>query len=144
MLSQLPLKSVQQIMTALFFHFGMHLSSFSYRRVGFGFFCFRFHLSTLWFRVGQKLELTAFLLLVSLPVLAGAITILLTDRNFNSTFSDHTGIQSLNSGLLPQASTISFQLLKSNGSCEITYAMFFALGHQIVYLETQQNTLPHH
>ena len=29
---------------------------------------------------------TAFLLLLSLPVLAGAITILLTDRNFGTTF----------------------------------------------------------
>jgi heme/copper-type cytochrome/quinol oxidase subunit 1 len=29
---------------------------------------------------------TAVLLLLSLPVLAGAITILLTDRNFNTTF----------------------------------------------------------
>lgn len=35
--------------------------------------------------------ITAFLLLVSLPVLAGAITILITDRNFNSSFFDPTG-----------------------------------------------------
>merc|ERR1712073_288877 len=34
---------------------------------------------------------TAILLLLSLPVLAGAITILLTDRNFNTTFFDPTG-----------------------------------------------------
>ncbi|KAI3939188.1 hypothetical protein MKX01_002056 [Papaver californicum] len=34
---------------------------------------------------------TAFLLLLSLPVLAGAITRLLTDRNFNTTFSDPAG-----------------------------------------------------
>uniref|UniRef100_A0A251V3C5 Cytochrome c oxidase subunit 1 n=2 Tax=Helianthus annuus TaxID=4232 RepID=A0A251V3C5_HELAN len=34
---------------------------------------------------------TAFPLLLSLPVLAGAITILLTDRNFNTTFSDPAG-----------------------------------------------------
>lgn len=35
--------------------------------------------------------ITAFLLLLSLPVLAGAITILLTDRNFNTSFFDPTG-----------------------------------------------------
>merc|ERR1712033_38920 len=35
--------------------------------------------------------LTAILLLLSLPVLAGAITILLTDRNFNTTFFDPSG-----------------------------------------------------
>jgi len=35
--------------------------------------------------------ITAVLLLLSLPVLAGAITILLTDRNFNTTFFDPTG-----------------------------------------------------
>ena len=35
--------------------------------------------------------LTAVLLLLSLPVLAGAITILLTDRNFNTTFFDPSG-----------------------------------------------------
>lgn len=35
--------------------------------------------------------ITALLLLLSLPVLAGAITILLTDRNFNTTFFDPTG-----------------------------------------------------
>jgi len=35
--------------------------------------------------------LTALLLLLSLPVLAGAITILLTDRNFNTTFFDPSG-----------------------------------------------------
>lgn len=35
--------------------------------------------------------ITAILLLLSLPVLAGAITILLTDRNFNTTFFDPTG-----------------------------------------------------
>jgi len=34
---------------------------------------------------------TAFLLLLSLPVLAGAITILLTDRNFNTSFFDPSG-----------------------------------------------------
>merc|ERR1712038_1205380 len=34
---------------------------------------------------------TAILLLLSLPVLAGAITILLTDRNFNSSFYDPRG-----------------------------------------------------
>jgi len=34
---------------------------------------------------------TAFLLLLSLPVLAGAITILLTDRNFNTSFFDPCG-----------------------------------------------------
>ena len=34
---------------------------------------------------------TAFLLLLSLPVLAGAITILLTDRNFNTSFFDPRG-----------------------------------------------------
>jgi len=34
---------------------------------------------------------TAILLLLSLPVLAGAITILLTDRNFNTTFFDPVG-----------------------------------------------------
>ena len=35
--------------------------------------------------------ITAVLLLLSLPVLAGAITILLTDRNFNTTFFDPIG-----------------------------------------------------
>jgi cytochrome c oxidase subunit 1 len=35
--------------------------------------------------------ITAILLLLSLPVLAGAITILLTDRNFNTTFFDTAG-----------------------------------------------------
>jgi cytochrome c oxidase subunit 1 len=35
--------------------------------------------------------ITAVLLLLSLPVLAGAITILLTDRNFNTTFFDPVG-----------------------------------------------------
>lgn len=35
--------------------------------------------------------LTGFLLLLSLPVLAGAITILLTDRNFNTSFFDPSG-----------------------------------------------------
>jgi cytochrome c oxidase subunit 1 len=35
--------------------------------------------------------LTAILLLLSLPVLAGAITILLTDRNFNTSFFDPIG-----------------------------------------------------
>lgn len=35
--------------------------------------------------------ITAILLLLSLPVLAGAITILLTDRNFNTSFFDPTG-----------------------------------------------------
>ena len=35
--------------------------------------------------------ITAILLLLSLPVLAGAITILLTDRNFNSSFYDPRG-----------------------------------------------------
>jgi cytochrome c oxidase subunit 1 len=34
--------------------------------------------------------ITVFLLILSLPVLAGAITILLTDRNFNSSFFDST------------------------------------------------------
>jgi heme/copper-type cytochrome/quinol oxidase subunit 1 len=35
--------------------------------------------------------ITAVLLLLSLPVLAGAITILLTDRNFNTSFYDVGG-----------------------------------------------------
>jgi len=35
--------------------------------------------------------ITAFLLLLSLPVLAGALTMLLTDRNFNTTFFDPAG-----------------------------------------------------
>lgn len=34
---------------------------------------------------------TAILLLLSLPVLAGAITILLSDRNFNTSFYDAAG-----------------------------------------------------
>jgi heme/copper-type cytochrome/quinol oxidase subunit 1 len=32
--------------------------------------------------------ITAFLLLLSLPVLAGALTMLITDRNFNTSFFD--------------------------------------------------------
>lgn len=35
--------------------------------------------------------ITTILLLLSLPVLAGAITMLLTDRNFNTTFFDPAG-----------------------------------------------------
>merc|ERR1711900_38306 len=35
--------------------------------------------------------ITAILLLLSLPVLAGAITILLTDRNFNTSFYNPSG-----------------------------------------------------
>lgn len=35
--------------------------------------------------------ITAFLLVTRLPVLAGAITILLTDRNFNTSFFDPSG-----------------------------------------------------
>jgi len=38
-----------------------------------------------------SVAITAVLLLLSLPVLAGAITILLTDRNFNTTFFDPLG-----------------------------------------------------
>ena len=38
-----------------------------------------------------RVILTALLLLLSLPVLAGAITILLTDRNFNTSFFDPSG-----------------------------------------------------
>lgn len=38
-----------------------------------------------------SLGVTAFLLLTTLPVLAGAITILLTDRNFNTSFFDPSG-----------------------------------------------------
>ena len=38
-----------------------------------------------------SVKLTAILLLLSLPVLAGAITILLTDRNFNTSFFDPCG-----------------------------------------------------
>ena len=38
-----------------------------------------------------RVILTAILLLLSLPVLAGAITILLTDRNFNTSFFDPSG-----------------------------------------------------
>jgi cytochrome c oxidase subunit 1 len=34
---------------------------------------------------------TAILLVTSLPVLAGAITMLLTDRNFNTSFFDPAG-----------------------------------------------------
>jgi cytochrome c oxidase subunit 1 len=34
---------------------------------------------------------TAVLLVTSLPVLAGAITMLLTDRNFNTSFFDPAG-----------------------------------------------------
>ena len=34
---------------------------------------------------------TAILLLLSLPVLAGGITLLLTDRNFNTSFYDPAG-----------------------------------------------------
>ena len=35
---------------------------------------------------------TAFLLIVAIPVLAGGLTILLTDRNFNTSFFDPTGL----------------------------------------------------
>jgi heme/copper-type cytochrome/quinol oxidase subunit 1 len=35
--------------------------------------------------------ITAYLLVFTLPVLAGAITMLLTDRNFNTTFFDPAG-----------------------------------------------------
>ena len=38
-----------------------------------------------------RVGITTLLLLLSLPVLAGAITILLTDRNFNTTFFDPVG-----------------------------------------------------
>lgn len=38
-----------------------------------------------------SVAITALLLLLSLPVLAGAITILLTDRNFNTSFFDPSG-----------------------------------------------------
>ncbi len=38
-----------------------------------------------------RVGITVLLLLLSLPVLAGAITILLTDRNFNTTFFDPVG-----------------------------------------------------
>ena len=38
-----------------------------------------------------RVGITALLLLLSLPVLAGGITILLTDRNFNTTFFDPVG-----------------------------------------------------
>lgn len=38
------------------------------------------------------IAVTAFLLIVAMPVLAGALTILLTDRNFNTTFFDPVGI----------------------------------------------------
>jgi len=38
-----------------------------------------------------SLLITSFLLILSLPVLAGAITILLTDRNFNTSFFDPSG-----------------------------------------------------
>jgi cytochrome c oxidase subunit 1 len=37
------------------------------------------------------LAVTAVLLITSLPVLAGAITMLLTDRNFNTSFFDPAG-----------------------------------------------------
>jgi cytochrome c oxidase subunit 1 len=37
------------------------------------------------------ISVTAILLITSLPVLAGAITILLTDRNFNTSFFDPSG-----------------------------------------------------
>jgi cytochrome c oxidase subunit 1 len=35
--------------------------------------------------------ITSFLLLLSLPVLVGGITVLLTDRNFNTSFFDPVG-----------------------------------------------------
>jgi heme/copper-type cytochrome/quinol oxidase subunit 1 len=35
--------------------------------------------------------ITAYLLVFTLPVLAGAITMLLTDRNFNTSFFDPAG-----------------------------------------------------
>lgn len=38
------------------------------------------------------MAVTAFLLIVAMPVLAGALTILLTDRNFNTSFFDPVGI----------------------------------------------------
>merc|ERR1712178_148997 len=42
-------------------------------------------------QVYNAVLVTAILLLLSLPVLAGAITILLTDRNFNTSFYDPRG-----------------------------------------------------
>lgn len=38
-----------------------------------------------------SIAITAFLLVAAMPVLAGAITILLTDRNFNTSFFDPSG-----------------------------------------------------
>jgi cytochrome c oxidase subunit 1 len=38
-----------------------------------------------------SIAITAFLLIVAIPVLAGGLTILLTDRNFNTTFFDPMG-----------------------------------------------------
>jgi len=39
-----------------------------------------------------SVAITRFLLIVAMPVLAGALTILLTDRNFNTTFFDPVGL----------------------------------------------------